>query len=346
MLSCRPPPPRNDNLERSRDDPQRILAWDETDAQDEDEFSLEDMAGGEGIGADDELDDFEFESDLDDVSPTPGRLQPLNDWERQEFNSYLALAKDRIGGVPRLYVEQNTFFFNTSTIHSTLSKCVYPTPELLYARLRRWFLWDPAVYGDVPCPLCKNTLIGHGNIPSPRRIIDIDSTIMAIGYRYRCTHCKNAKSGLKTVTFQSWDPRILAVLPPLLAAEFPAILSRRNGITRTLFRNMRAAFLGGMGAKQFADGVRSQHLERYDEAHLQYLQYLASREQLDKFCGLKHRRISTFADFEGFHGTVPSAAWFKTLYDRFIAQHRNEILKHTSMLTLTIGALDHSHKAC
>lgn len=37
------------------------------------------------------------------------------------------------------------------------------------------------------------------------------------------------------MTWRSWDPRILALLPPALAAEFPAILTHRSGIAKTVF---------------------------------------------------------------------------------------------------------------
>lgn len=61
------------------------------------------------------------------------------------------------------------------------------------------------------------------------------------------------RSGKQTVTFQSWDSRILAVLPPELAAEFPARLSYRSGMSTTLFSWIRSCFQNGMGAKPFSD---------------------------------------------------------------------------------------------
>jgi hypothetical protein len=79
-----------------------------------------------------------------------------------------------------------------------------------------------------------------------------------------------------TVTFRSWDQRILAVLPPALAAEFPAQLSHRSAISTSLFSWMRSSFNYGMGSKQFADALRMQHILRYDMMELQYLNHLSS----------------------------------------------------------------------
>ncbi|KAJ7106159.1 hypothetical protein C8R44DRAFT_745247 [Mycena epipterygia] len=50
--------------------------------------------------------------------------------------------------------------------------------------------------------------------------------------------CTNPTSGKTTVTFNSWDSRILAKLPPAMAAEFPARLSHHSTISHTTFGYM------------------------------------------------------------------------------------------------------------
>ncbi|KAJ6538419.1 hypothetical protein B0H10DRAFT_2254857 [Mycena sp. CBHHK59/15] len=60
----------------------------------------------------------------------------------------------------------------------------------------------------------------------------------------------------KTITFRSWDSRILSVLPRRLAVRFPALLTHRSAILEDLFMFMRSCFQSGMGAKQFSDALR------------------------------------------------------------------------------------------
>ena len=67
------------------------------------------------------------------------------------------------------------------------------------------------------------------------------------------------------VTFQSWDAKIIERLPVDLALEFPAQLSPWSGITLSTFHFMPSCFQNGMGAKQFSDSLRVQHLHKYDD---------------------------------------------------------------------------------
>jgi hypothetical protein len=76
----------------------------------------------------------------------------------------------------------------------------------------------------------------------------------------------------------------MEILPAELAAEFPACLSHRTGISKALFELMRTCFQNGIGLKQFADMLHVQHLLTYDNPHLQYLNFLVSHPQgLDKW---------------------------------------------------------------
>jgi hypothetical protein len=126
---------------------------------------------------------------------------------------------------------------------------------------------------DCHVPIAKP---GHGHIEKPRRCVDLSRTIWIIGYRYHCPSCLHPKSKKPTVTFRSWDSRILALLDHNLQAEFPAQLTHRSGITHHVLAFMRTCFQHGMGSKQFANALRVQHLQLHDELHLQYLHYLFS----------------------------------------------------------------------
>jgi len=153
------------------------------------------------------------------------------------------------------------------------------------------------------------------------------------------------KSGKKTITFQSWDPRIVAQTEDHLKTEFPAHLSHRSGLSNDVFSWMRSCFQNGMGSKQFSDALRVQHLLKHDERHLQYLQYLM-RHALSGWVGEKYETFLPFDDtsLDGPHGFVPSSQWLRDMYDTFMEEHSSHFNQHMSMLSGEICAIDHSHK--
>ncbi|KAF6741970.1 hypothetical protein DFP72DRAFT_1179861 [Ephemerocybe angulata] len=327
---------------------------DEDDLSDDEPCSDDEEAHGDGIGSDDE-EEWD-DSDDDDGSgdeehgdgarahAKPRSQKPLRPWLLEKFNSCVAQAADRNSeGLPRLYWEHRTFWFPQASEYFLL-RYQKPSPQVLYNP--RFFLWDPLCLVATPCPRCKTPLIRHGTIQRPRRVVDLDSTFWIIGYRYHCTHCTNSVSGRHTVTFNSWDSRILAVLPPYLAEHFPARFTRRSGISITAAEWMRSCFQKGMGAKQFSACVSSQHSLRYDKLNYQYLSYLAMRQPLDQWRGARFMAFLPYEDPSplGYGGYVPCASMFRDIYDREIEEHKADIDQHTSMLPLNVGALDHSHK--
>ncbi|KAF8237933.1 hypothetical protein L208DRAFT_1506381, partial [Tricholoma matsutake] len=168
-----------------------------------------------------------------------------------------------------------------------------------------------------------------------------------IGYHYKCGLCKKPNS----ITFRSWDPHILAVLPPTLTAEFPVQLTYRSGISSDLLQFMRTCFQHGMGAKQFSNALLVQHLQNYDLLHLQYLQTPALLAESGSLLlmGPSALKFKPFLSFDnkspdGFQGFVPSSQWLCDVYDAMIEEHGPEFNQHTAMLTGDICRIDHSFK--
>jgi len=330
------------------------------DPQQEVELDEDELDGvGDGIGEDDEGEDDEDEDedeDEDDCSgraaPSstrkPGRARhPLPPWLQTAFEAAVAQCEDRDSdGIPRIYSRDRTFWSRQTAAYFNLQGN-HPSPSAIYRP--EFFLWDiQALHKNLQCPDCHHTLHRHSIISRPRRCVGINAPFWIVGYRYRCRRCKHPKSQKHTVTWRSWDPRILASLPPALAAEFPAKLSHRSGISNSLFDWMRSCFQNGMGAKQFSDALLVQNLLRYDELHLQYLDFLAHRCQaLDRFTLVKYKSFLPFDDRspDGYHGFVPSSQWLRDVYDNFIEEHRHDFNQHMGMLTAEICAIDHSHKA-
>ncbi|EKM78169.1 hypothetical protein AGABI1DRAFT_101427 [Agaricus bisporus var. burnettii JB137-S8] len=294
----------------------------------------ETYADGEGIGAGEErpegVEDDDFDEEVDEDQSL--RRRPLPPWLWNSFNARVDESKPRnVQGLPPLYADKNTR-------HVTPSDLFNP----------QFFLWDPqALCKSIPCPQCKAPLQRHQHIPWPRRCVDLNSTFWIIGYRYRCSYCLNLRTQRRTVTYRSWDPQILAVLPSHIANEFSAYLSHQNAMSKSLFEWMRSCFQNGVGSKQFSDSLRVQHLLAYDKLHLQYLHYLVSlRQTLHAYLGRKYESFLPFDDVtpRGHHGFTPGSEWLRDMYDNFIEEHQHDFNQHMSMLTGEICAIDHSHK--
>ncbi|KAJ3515878.1 hypothetical protein NLJ89_g1482 [Agrocybe chaxingu] len=322
----------------------------------EDDEDDNDDGVGDGLGDEDEDEDEGDESEDQrefggiqeavqegERRSLPRHPQPA--WLQQAFVNVLAECEKRDQNMaPPIYYRDHTFWRNPPSPFFALAN-ISITPALLFTP--PLFVWDPqALYRQLPCPICGQILIRHAAMSRPRRVVDIQSSFWIIGFRYRCTQCVNPQTGKKTMTWRSWDPKILERLPPHLAAEFPAQLSHRSGISNRLFSLMRSCFQSGMGAKKFSDAILVQHLLRYDELHLQYLDCIFQRRQMATWLGKKFDSFPLFEDktANGYHSFVPSAKWFRDRYDLFIEDHRHHFDQHTAMLTAEIFSIDHSHK--
>ncbi|PPR06280.1 hypothetical protein CVT24_000821 [Panaeolus cyanescens] len=333
------------------EDPQRVVDLDD-----------DDILGGEQAGSglwkdnsagdsDDDEDDEDGENG-DKPGPTLGgkkksqRSSPAAPPHvMKKFNIIVAECGQRNeNGLPKLYSQEQTFWYPQKSTYFILQS-PNACPIDLYNP--RFFVWDPqALHKDIPCPQCACTLHRHGVAKHPRRCVDSTSSFWIIGYVYRCPRCVNPKSKKTTVTFRSWDPRILSVLPASLAAEFPARLTYRSGLSNTTFSWLRSCIQNGVGVSQFSSMLETQHLLHHDQLHLQYLNYLADGHFHHRW---RNRKFKSFLPYdnssdEGPHGFVPSSQWLRDLYDSFIEEHQQYFNQHIAMLSANICAIDHSHK--
>ncbi|KAF6759179.1 hypothetical protein DFP72DRAFT_1102402 [Ephemerocybe angulata] len=316
----------------------------------------DDDASGDGIGEEtggrDEGDENDDEHEqVGEARPeasqpsTPRIRKPLPNWLMDDFRTCLETLQRRdVNGQFDLYAKERTFWFRREGTWFSLQTSNLSPPRL-YAP--RFFVWDPlALYNQLPCPTCRKALTRHSAMSQPRRCVDLTSTFWIVGFRYRCRHCLHPKTGKRTVTWRSWDSRVLAGLPRSLAAHFPARLTHRSAVSNELFSWMRSCFQNGMGSKQFADAVLCQHLLAYDQLQLQYLEHLSQCADISRMMGQMYKPFLPFEDSssDGFHGFVPSAIYFRDIYDSFMEEHRHYYEQHTAMLSADICSIDHSHK--
>ncbi|KAJ7587518.1 hypothetical protein C8J56DRAFT_786255 [Mycena floridula] len=311
---------------------------------------------GEGFGED--LDDCSRDEDEDEEegqNSSRSRL-PLPPWLMQLFNNHLDYicrnteTQSRFS-VNRVYKKNKSFWLPQPDTFFLLQKAQI-TPTSLYNP--RFFFWDPlALVDSIPCPNvhthlyadgspvpCKGKLIRHEYPVRPRCIIDFEESFYLIGMRYRCNLCHPRS------TFQSWDARVLSLVPSTLAEQFPAMLSHRSGISKKLFAMMRCSFQNGVGAKQFSYNLNVLHRRRYEMLEVQYMETILARAETSAG---RSRTYLPFPEFEDkgpnrFNALIPSGQWLRDMYDKFIESHEKEFDQHTSTLGSDIYAIDHSHK--
>ncbi|KAJ7752517.1 hypothetical protein DFH07DRAFT_745085, partial [Mycena maculata] len=292
-----------------------------------------------GIGS--ENDEDEEEDSNKKASGSEGRV-PFPEWFQKRVQTLLDELKEDLtsSGNQSRHYKNGQFWIRGKSAWSSLKGPALNPTDLFTPD---FFLWDPLnLLGKthtVHCPNCNHHLTRGAVVNRPRRVVDIDSTFWLIGYTYECQ--KTARGGCNS-RFRSWDQRILQRLPRALAAEFPAHLTWRSGLSTRAFGVVRSCFQHGMGSEEVADMFRMQHLRRYDELRLKYLRtkigQLGFSDTYEAFLPFEDRSS------RGFHGFTPSGQWLRDIYDEFIESHRDTMNQHMAMRSMRIGAIDHSHK--
>jgi hypothetical protein len=244
--------------------------------------------------------------------------------------------------------DRGTFIDRSSPFFTTSTK-LQVRPEHFYKPT--YFVFIPhVVVGRIPCPHCLNLrktaagktvhLTPNGWPKSPRRVVALDQCIYIIGHRYYCPHpeCKS--------TYLSWSPSLLKALPRSFAMEFTHHLTFRSGLTDRVVALMRACFLQGIGPGPFANIIRTNHIRRYEQLHLQYLEMVYSRQHLPLAFTGKYEPFSAFDDRDGYAGFSPSPRYFRDFYINYIASHSEEMDQYTALLSAKCLQIDHSFKVC
>ncbi|KAG8968224.1 hypothetical protein FRC05_001605 [Tulasnella sp. 425] len=328
-----------------------------------------DGVGEDNIPVEDEVTDLGSErSDSGRTRSERGNPEPLSSggqstqhlppWVVTAFKAATAsplLAEKSATHMPKLYSEHGSFWLpSPSPIFKLRSaeNALDLNPAAIYQP--RFFYWDPQPLvpsGSISCPIssCNAILSRHGTLDHPRRVVGLEDLYWLIGVRYRCPSCINPKTKRKgTVTFTSWDSRILASLPPSLASLFPAQLTARSGLDKTVLRLLRSACGNGVGPKQFADMLSNLHHRQHDERHLLYVNTILAGpggRGIGKWPkDTLFEPFGKYSDPKGYGGFIPSSQWLRDIYDGFIESRMDDFNQHTAMLPLDVGALDHSHK--
>ncbi|KDQ53153.1 hypothetical protein JAAARDRAFT_699398, partial [Jaapia argillacea MUCL 33604] len=138
-------------------------------------------------------------------------------------------------------------------------------PNLLYRP--SIFVWLPHLLDSRPLtcqnPECRNknnkkyplACKGWNNNPVARRVVSLDRVYYVMTQRF---YCQSSKGGCgKSVNL--YDPSILQQLDMGLASEFPAFLTHRSGIDKTLMTLVHAGMAHRVSSNAWSQILRELH---------------------------------------------------------------------------------------
>ncbi|KAJ7468909.1 hypothetical protein B0H11DRAFT_2284053 [Mycena galericulata] len=234
----------------------------------------------------------------------------------------------------------------------TLSRYSFD-PSVLYRP--RIFLWLPHFFVEkLFCPNCGKELEKNGAL-TPRRIVDIDSNFYIVAWAYYCRGGR-ANDGCKK-HFHGWSKQLLESLPPYLQLAFPAILSRKSGVSRNVMNQLRVGNQHKMGPNGVRSLLLESHTLRFAILQNQYLEAVFEmvrgrqidltgqlQSNLDSFLAEKISGFGDFGDANGYAGFVPSERYLSSILNKAIELDEADANQHTACQRADQLALDDNHK--
>ncbi|KAJ7495368.1 hypothetical protein FB451DRAFT_1020008, partial [Mycena latifolia] len=182
------------------------------------------------------------------------------------IKSYLSALKDQFDREIRLSTKPNCYQNGAFWVHPkdpyfSLEKSSRTetgvTPSSLY--LPSVFLWLPDCLhtGELKCsnPVCQKARTGvalspkgWNDNPIARRVVGLDWVYYVMTKRVQCARAGNGCGK----SWNLYDPNIMEQLDPGLAASFPAFLTHRSGIDKSVMTLIRAGMANSMNSNSWA----------------------------------------------------------------------------------------------
>ena len=221
-------------------------------------------------------------------------------------------------------------------------------PSILYRP--RVFLWLPHfMVKDLMCPNCKKQILEKNGACPPRRIVDIEDSFYIVTWAYYC------RNGCQS-HFRGWTPSLLDSLPPYLRLAFPAVLSRKSGLSHRVLAQLRVGNQHKMGPSGVRSLLLELHTHRFNVLQAQYVEAVfevvrGRQEMVDSSQQSLHAYISNtvpsfgdFGDVDKYAGFVPAESYLTEMMNKAIEKEEHDANQHTSCLAPDQLAIDDSHK--
>ena len=215
----------------------------------------------------------------------------------------------------------------------------------------RVFLWLPHFFVQtLYCPKCKSKALEKNGPLCPRRIVDCEDNFYVVSWAYYC------RNGCKSY-FAGWNKKLLDSLPPYLRLAFPALLSRKGGLSHNVITQLRVSNQHKMGPRGVRSLLWEMHTLRFNRIQLQYLEAVfesvlgkelddKTQTTLHSFVNPKVPDFGDFGDPVRYAGFVPSEHYLSEMMNKAIERDEADANQHTACLPVDQIAIDDSHKVC
>jgi hypothetical protein len=158
-----------------------------------------------------------------------------------------------------------------------------------------------------------------------RRIFTLRSAYYVLMRRYRCTECASAATEevdkKKTQTFMVWDSNSLPLISFGHGPPFPAYLTFKSGIDKSLLDLLCALTSRGIQPETFSEILTKMHATKHYSNEMIDREYLlasllSSSDYSAEFAGTawKGTLFSNFDDKQKYNGRIPLGKYFKNLF--------------------------------
>lgn len=279
---------------------------------------------------------------------------------------YLASVKEKLvkeissHKMPGCYIAR-TFWISPPDHFFALKKSLAsadglnPT-SLYYPRIFVWlpeFLDKSSITCQNPeCQYFKNashpmTVKGWNDNPIARRVVGLDQNYFIITKRIQCRKIPNSETSGCGKSMNYYDPAVLDQLDPTLVAEFPAFLTHKSGIDKTLMALIRAGVAHRLSSSAWSKVLREMHVREHDLREIKYLRAIQKNIKFKNNHGYPVSSYQPFSNFDNhseYAGFSPSRWYINRTYMDYMEHIRPALDQCLSALTGYIIKWDHSFK--
>ena len=194
-------------------------------------------------------------------------------------------------------------------------------------------------YKKATAPL---SIKGWNDNPIACRVVGLDSVYYVMTQRIQC-HKRHGGCGK---SWNLYDPMILEQMEHGLAAVFPAFLTHRSGIDKTLMTLIRAGMAHRVSANAWSTILQEMNIRKHDLHELQYLHAIHREKKNAARLDIHEKTyvpFSSFGDKDGYAGFSPSRWYLNAVYMDYM-EHIPILDQCMSALTGHIIKWDHSFK--
>ena len=221
------------------------------------------------------------------------------------------------------------------------------------------------------CPTCKsNEHVGNKGFHDKhfgRLIIGLRENYYAISRRYVCYSCMKKSDDIESVidqslnenenvsvektvdklqyNFMGWNSQSLPLLPLGRGSEFPAFLSWKAGVDKTVIDMMRPLFDKGFKPESFSNMLLELHTSEFTRKSLRHEYEIKGRKNQQRLDRTEvFEPLGGFADKLKYRGIVPTGRYFRYVYKSFHKTIRPFLIREVKKRDMDVLMLDVSYK--